>query len=93
MNVSAPPDRLPQSATPPVCWKADYTSATGSATVQVCGYRASAGALDAVQRMAMAPSEVRFQKGVYFVVIGWTGVSQAGITTLVSAIERALPSE
>lgn len=100
MDVSAPPPRLPQSATPPVCWKADYISVNsdsaaehGSATVWVCGYRASASAFDAVQRMASAPSEVRFQKGLYLVVVAWSQVSQAGITTLVSAIERALPSE
>ena len=95
MDVSSPPARLPQSGTPPVCWKADYTSSAdrGNATVIACGYRASAGALDAAQRMTPAPGEVRFQKGVYFVVVGWNGVSQAGITTLVSAIERALPSE
>lgn len=95
MDVSAAPARLPQSATPPVCWKADYTSTSdpGSATVWVCGYRASASAFDAAQRMAPAPSEVRVQKGVYLVVVGWSQVSQAGITTLVSAIERALPSE
>ena len=102
MDVSAPPARLPQSGTPPVCWKADYTSAadpgnatvvSGSATVLICGYRVSASAFDAAQRMVPAPSEVRFQKGVYFVVVAWSQISQAGITTLVSAIERALPSE
>src|ERR1035438_5161870 len=34
MDISAPPARLPQSGTPPVCWKADYASAadTGGAT-------------------------------------------------------------
>ena len=95
MDVSTPPARLPQSGTPPVCWKADYSSAAdnGNATVLVCGYRVSASAFDAAQRMTPAPSEVRFQKGVYFVVVAWSQVSQAGITTLVSAIERALPSE
>jgi hypothetical protein len=106
MQVSAPPARLPQSGTlsgtPPVCWKADYTNAadhgsatvlSGNATVLICGYRVSASAFDAAQRMTPAPSEVRFQKGVYFVVVAWSGVSQPGITTLVSAIERALPSE
>jgi hypothetical protein len=95
MDVSAPPARLPQSGTPPVCWKADYTNAAdrGSATILVCGYRVSASAFDAAQRMTPAPSEVRFQKGMYFVVVAWTEVSQAEITTLVSAIERALPSE
>jgi hypothetical protein len=100
MDVSTPPARLPQSGTPPVCWKADYISVNndsaadkGSATVLVCGYRVSASAFDAAQRMTPAPNEVRFQKGVYFVVVAWNQVSQAGITTLVSAIERALPSE
>jgi hypothetical protein len=95
MDVSAPPARVPQSGAPPVCWKADYASATdhGNATVLICGYRASASAVDAVQRMTPAASEVRFQKGAYFVVVAWSQVSQAGITTLVSAIERALPAE
>jgi hypothetical protein len=99
MGVSTPPARLPQSGTlsgtPPVCWKANYTNATdnGSATVLICGYRVSASAFDAAQRMAPAPSEVRFQKGVYLVAVAWSQVSQAEITTLVSAIGRALPSE
>jgi hypothetical protein len=95
MDVSAPPARLPHSPTPPVCWKADYASAAdnGSATVWVCGYHVSASAFDAAQRMAPAPGEIRFQKGVYFAVVAWNGVSQAGITTLVSAIEKALPAE
>ena len=100
MNTSAPPARLPHSGTPPVCWQADYISVNndsaadhGTATVSVCGYRASASAFDAAQRMNPAPSEVKFQKGVYFVIVGWAGVSQASITTLVSAIERALPPE
>jgi hypothetical protein len=95
MDISAPPARLPQSGTPPVCWKADYASAadTGGATAWVCGYRVSASAFDAAQRMPPAPSEVRFQKGPYFVVVQWNQVSQASITALVSALQRTLPAE
>jgi hypothetical protein len=95
MEVSAPPADLPLSGTPPVCWKADYTSAgdNGSATVWVCGYNAAAGALNAEQRMPAAPRRVAFQKGRYFVVVGWNQVSQASITALVSAMERALSDE
>lgn len=69
------------------------TVLSGNATVWICGYRVSASAFDAAQRMTPAPSEVRFQKGVYLVTVAWSQVSQAGITTLVSAIGRALPSE
>lgn len=43
--------------------------------------------------MPAAPRQVAFQKGLYFVVVGWNQVSQASITALVSAIERALPRE
>jgi len=95
MDVSTPPARLPQSGTPPVCWKADYTNANdnGSATVWVCGYHVSASAFDAAQRMPPAPSEVRFQKGIYFAVVEWSQVSQASITALVSAIQRTLPAD
>lgn len=95
MASATPPARLPQSATPPVCWKADYAIAgdDGSATVWVCGYRVSASAFDAAQRMTPAPDEVRFQKGLYFAVVEWSRVSRANITALVSAIERTLPPE
>lgn len=86
------PDRLPQNGTPPVCWKADYTS-EGDATVWVCGYRASASAFEAAQRMPSAAQQVNFQKGQYFVVVHWNNVSQTAITTLIRAIQRTLPDK
>jgi hypothetical protein len=78
------------AATPPVCWKADYKG-EGDVSVWVCGYRATASAFDAAQRMPDAAGEVKFQKGLYLVVVRWKDVSQAAITALVSAIQRALP--
>jgi len=92
MDSSAPPGSLPQSGRAPVCWKALY-AAEGEATVWVCGYGASAGALNAVQRMPAAANRVKFQKGRYFALAEWNGVSQASITALVRALERALPEE
>jgi hypothetical protein len=90
MEPSTPPANLPPSATPPVCWQADY-SGPGEATVRICGYRVSASAFDAAQRMPNAASEVKFQRGLYLVTAHWNNVSQAGITALVGALERSLP--
>jgi len=90
LQRSAAPAGLPLSAAPPVCWKAEYKG-EGAVSVWVCGYRAGASAFDAVQRMPAAPSEVKFQKGLYLVVVRWAQVSQAGITALVGAIQRSLP--
>ena len=90
LQLSAAPAGLPATATPPVCWKTDYKG-EGEVLVWVCGYRASASAFDASQRMPSAAGEVQFQKGLYLVVVQWKNVSQAAITALVSAIQRALP--
>ena len=90
MQSASAPAGLPSSATPPVCWKAEY-AADGRATVWACGYWASASAFDALQRMPSAANQVKIQKGLYLVVVQWAGVSQAQITTLVSAIQRTLP--
>ena len=89
---SGSPERLPPAETPPVCWKADYAS-EGTATVWVCGYRVPGSAFEAVQRMQSAAHEVKFQKGLYLVVVQWNNVSQAGITALVGAVQRALPDK
>jgi hypothetical protein len=88
MEVSPPPTGLPQLGTPPVCWKADYTG-NGDATVRVCGYRVSA--FEAEQRMPSAPNEVKFHRGPYLVIVHWISASQAAITALTGAIQRALP--
>jgi hypothetical protein len=85
------PARLPQSTPAPVCWRFDY-SGEGPVTVWACGYRAQASAFEAVQKMAPAASEVKFQKGQYLIVVDWQNVSQAGITAFVSAIQRKLPN-
>jgi hypothetical protein len=87
---SGSPERLPQNGTPPICWKADYAG-EGDATVWACGYRVSATAFEAAQRMPPAAQQVNFQKGKYLVIVRWSGVSQTAITTLVRAIQRSLP--
>ncbi len=88
------PDKLPQNGTPPVCWKAGYEDkGEGDATVWVCGYRVSASAFEAAQRMPPAAQQVNFQKGRYFVVVHWNNVSQTSITTLIRAIQRRLPGK
>ena len=91
MELSAPPGGLPAAGMPPVCWKANYAS-EGDATVWVCGYRQSASAFDAAQRMPSGASTVKFQQGVYLVVVQWSNVSQTGITVLVRAIGKSLPA-
>lgn len=90
LQSSAAPAGLPTAAQPPACWKADYKG-EGAVSVWVCGYRVSASAFDAAQRMPAAADEVKFQKGLYLVVVQWKNVSQAAITALVSAIQRSLP--
>lgn len=92
MEQSSAPDRLPQSQTPPVCWKADYAG-EGDVSVWACDYRAEAGAFDAAQRMPAGANEVKFQKGQYLVVVRWNNVSHGGITALVSSLQRTLPGK
>jgi len=92
MEASAPPEHVPKGGTPPMCWRADYTS-EGEATVWACGYRVSGSAFDAWQRMNSAANEVKFQKGQYLVIVQWNNVSQTSITALVSALQRSLPGE
>ena len=57
----------------------------------VCGYRVSGTAFEAVQRMPPAANEVKFQKGLYLVVVQWNNVTQTSITALVGAIQKSLP--
>lgn len=73
----------------PDCWRAEYSS-EGSAVVRVCRFQTEAGAFDAVQRTAAAAEAVKFQEGRDFVLVKWSGVSRAGITALVRAIQKAL---
>jgi hypothetical protein len=90
MDASAPPAQLPHAGTPPVCWKADYAG-QGDAGVWACGYRASASAFDAAQRMPSAANTVKFQQGAYLVIVHWSSAPQAGITALVRSIQKSLP--
>lgn len=90
MESSGTPDRLPQGGPQPICWRADYSS-EGEAAVWVCGYRISGSAFEALQHMRAGAQEVKFQKGLYLVVVQWKNVSQTGVTALVSALQKRLP--
>jgi hypothetical protein len=90
MMETGSPERLPQVGAPPICWRADYAG-DGDATVWICGYRVSATAFEAAQRMPPAAQQVNFQKGLYLVIVHWNNVSQTSITTLIRAIQRGLP--
>lgn len=92
MDTAPAPERLPAATPPPVCWRADYTS-EGEATVWACGYRASASAFEALQRMQPAANEVKFQKGRYLVVVQWKGASQANMTILITALQKAIEGD
>jgi hypothetical protein len=92
MEVSGPPAGMPSASPPPVCWKAEYAG-EGNATVSVCGYRVSGSAFEAVQRTPALASSVKFQRGVYFVLVQWSNVSQTAITTLVHALQKSLPEK
>ncbi|HVW11354.1 MAG TPA: hypothetical protein VHC90_22365 [Bryobacteraceae bacterium] len=90
MIAGGAPERLPPGDAAPTCWRFEYAG-EGPVTVWACGYRASASAFEASQKMASAAQEVRFQKGRYLIVVDWKNVSQAGVTTLIRAIQRSLP--
>ena len=92
MDPSQPPATLPRTGAAPLCWTADYASG-GSATVQVCGYRSKEIAFEALQQLPPAANQVQFQKGVYLVIAQWNNVSQAGITALVTALQKTLPDK
>jgi hypothetical protein len=93
MDISQPPIGLPSlGGTPPVCWKADY-KAEDMAEIWVCGYRASGSAFEAAQKMQSGAHAVKIQKGRYLVAARWGNVSQAGITALLTAIQKQLPSD
>jgi hypothetical protein len=85
------PARLAQSTPPQACWRFEYAG-EGPVTVWACGYRASASAFEAVQKMTPSASEVKFHRGRYLIVVDWgAGVSHTGVTVLVGAIQRSLP--
>jgi hypothetical protein len=93
LDRTAAPGGIPLEGTPE-CWKAEYAgqgSAQASAQVWVCGYKASAGALDAVQRARAEAQTVKFQQGAYLVLVKWNNVSKASLTALVRAIQKAVP--
>ncbi len=92
MDSSQPPATLPKTGIAPVCWTADYASG-GSATVQVCGYHSKESAFEALQQLPPAANQVQFQKGVYLVIVQWNNVSEAGITALVTALQKTLPDQ
>ena len=92
MDISSLPDRLPAGQEKPLCWRADY-SGQGDVTVWVCGYRVSGNAFEALQQMRSAANEVKLQKGAYLLVAHWSNTSQAGITALVTAIQKSLPNQ
>lgn len=81
-----PPDGMP------VCWKGEYAG-QGSAQVWICGYRASTGAFDAVQRARAEAQTVKFQQGSYLVLVKWNDVPKASLTALVRAIQKAVPTQ
>jgi hypothetical protein len=90
--VAAPAGIPPDGA--PECWKADYAgqgSAQASAQVWICGYKANTSAFDAVQRARAEAQTVKFQQGVYLVLVKWNDVPKASLTALVRAIQKAVP--
>jgi hypothetical protein len=56
----------------------------------VCGYRASAVALDAEQRARAEADTVKFQEGNYLIVVNWQGGSRAEVTALIRGLQKAL---
>ena len=73
----------------PACWTAQYTG-PGSADVRICWYKATASALEAVQRTRAEAQTVKFQEEHYFVLVKWNGVSQTDLTALIRAVQKSL---
>jgi hypothetical protein len=78
-----------QGTDSPECWKGEYAG-QGSAEVWVCGYKAQAGAFDAVQRARAEAQAVKFQEGSWLVLVKWNNVPKASLTALIRAIQKAL---
>ena len=76
-------------ATPPQCWKAQYTG-PGTADVWVCGYRADGSAFDAEQRAVAEAQTVKFQEGKYLVLVKWNDVPKTSLTALIREIQKTL---
>jgi len=91
-DSSPPPATLPKTGNAPQCWTADYAG-EGSATVQICGYHSNESAFEALQHLPPAANQVQFQKGVYLVIVRWNNASQAGVTALVTAVQKTLPGK
>jgi hypothetical protein len=85
---AARPDEIPADGSPQ-CWKAEY-GGQGSAQVWVCGYKASTGAFDAVQRARAEAQTVKFQQGAYLVLVKWNATPKANLTALVRAVQKAM---
>jgi hypothetical protein len=83
------PAELPQSATPPVCWKAEYAG-QGSAQMFVCRYGVEAAAFDAVQRVPAEAQAVKFQVGAWFVLVKWNGAAKTDLTALIRTVQKSL---
>ena len=88
MQTPAPPE-VPQSATPPVCWKAEYAG-PGTAQVFLCRYGVEATAFDAVQRVPAEAQAVKFQVGPWFVLVKWNGAAKTDLTALIRAVQKSL---
>jgi hypothetical protein len=86
---SPAPEGIPGTATPPQCWKAQYTG-QGTADVWLCGYKVSGSAFDAVQRTRAEAQTVKFQEGNYLVLVKWNAVPKTNLTALIRTIQKTL---
>jgi hypothetical protein len=73
----------------PQCWKASYAG-PGAAELWICGYKASTGAFNAVQRAHAEAQTVKFQEGSYLVLVKWSAVPKADLEALVRAVQKTM---
>ena len=71
-------------------WKAQYKSATGSATVTVYETAANAVAFEALQKWRHAKGQVTFHQGIDFVVIDSPDLNLQQLEVLSNAIGMSL---
>jgi hypothetical protein len=87
-DPSPVPEGIPDTSTPE-CWKAAYKG-EGTADFWICRYKVEGGAFDAVQRARAEAQTVKFQEGLYLVLVKWNAVPKTNLTALIRAVQKTL---
>jgi hypothetical protein len=71
------------------CWQAVYAG-LGAAQIWLCRFGTSSASFDAWQRVRADSQTVKFQEGVYLVLVKWSNTSTADLNALMRATQSAL---